>query len=245
MVAIMRILRGSLIKMKTVTLALSISVLVMAVQDTAAQVANSPASSALTQVSLLLEHYPAGSITSNDNAERALEEVAKERILVETDFTSQEQGCYLRFFTTFCLDKAKEQRRHALEQLRSIEIEANAFQRRSRVIERDRVLAEHLKEEELKSVQGILQQQEKEIAKKIEPQQDGSKFSVEKPVKIDVNRVAEHEAKEQRRQAEESANTKKRLDNIQAYEKKVKESEERQHEIAVKKQEKEAAKKAP
>lgn len=90
----------------------------------------------------LAERHPAGTIASVETAERALAEAAAARADIEAVFTTAKRACYPVFFTTACLDKAAEQRRTALAKLRPVEIEAEIFKRRARVIERDNDLAE-------------------------------------------------------------------------------------------------------
>ena len=85
---------------------------------------------------------PAGTIRSVANADAALRDVAQQRTLVEARYEQDRQDCAPVFFMTHCLDKAREQRRTAMVELRPVEVEANAFKRRARVEERDRILAE-------------------------------------------------------------------------------------------------------
>lgn len=91
---------------------------------------------------VLAQRYPAGSIGSLATAEQALEAVSKARAEIERVHAAEQRSCYPTFFTTSCLDKAAERRRQGLAILRPIEIEAEIFRRRARVIERDRELAE-------------------------------------------------------------------------------------------------------
>ena len=97
----------------------------------------------------LVRRHPPGAIDSVATADAALADVSRERALVEAEHARDEQACAPAFFMTRCLDSAKERRRAALARLRPIEIEANAFKRRDRVVERDRLLEEkRLKAEE-------------------------------------------------------------------------------------------------
>jgi colicin import membrane protein len=169
--------------------------------------------------SSLVERYPSGSIQSVEAADHAIEEVNQARSGVETQFAEDA---------------------HALAQLRPIEINANAFKRRDRVVERDKALAEKAAKEEAEAPQREQQQQEREaaLAKKSTTNESDPKAreNVEAKNRADYSkRVAEHEAKLQREKAEEAANAKKRAENIAAYEKKVREAEARQRAIAEKK----------
>jgi hypothetical protein len=91
---------------------------------------------------VLAQRYPAGSIDSPAKAEQALEAVSKARTEIELAHAAEQRSCYPTFFTTSCLDKAAERRRQGFANLRPIEIEAEIFRRRTRVIERDRELAD-------------------------------------------------------------------------------------------------------
>ncbi len=90
----------------------------------------------------IADHFPAGSINSVEQADRALKEAAAARAGIEASYSAGKADCYPAFFTTACLDKVAEQRRTALASLRPIEIEAEIFKRRARVIARDNDLAE-------------------------------------------------------------------------------------------------------
>lgn len=194
--------------------------------------------------------FPSGSIRSGETADQALAEVGKERARIEGRFADDERACYPKFFTSACLNAAKEQRRHALAQLRPVEVEANAFRRRSRVADRDKAIAEKQAGEAAEALNRAKLQENNssEAAKKNEdsthkPKQPAQTASSENGTAT-VNRSAEHQAKLQRLQAEEAANAQKRAANVAAYEKKVQQAAAREHEIAAKKAEKERERKA-
>lgn len=107
-----------------------------------------PAQGEKAPVPGMVERYPSGSILSLEAADTALTEMDKERKRVDAQYAQEQKDCYQKFFTTRCLDKAKEEHRAAIAQLRSIEVEANAFKRKARVAERDRVLEERRKQDE-------------------------------------------------------------------------------------------------
>jgi colicin import membrane protein len=183
----------------------------------------------------LLARYPAGSISSVEIADRALTEAASENSAIEARFAADERGCYSLFFANACRENARERRRLALTQVRPVEVEANAFKRRTRVVERDKALAEKRVQDERDMPLRLQKQQKRDEANS----QDA------KPVNTDRNkadagqRTAQHEARLKRLQAEDAANAQKRADNIAAYERKVKEAEARQREVEAKKVEKE------
>jgi len=80
--------------------------------------------------------YPGGSIDSVATADRALADVRAERPTIRRQLAVDERACYERFFTNLCLNSVEERERSALEQLRQVEIEANAFKRRERAGQR-------------------------------------------------------------------------------------------------------------
>lgn len=90
----------------------------------------------------LAARYHEGSIQSVELADQALEEVSAARKKLAPRFTEEEQACYDRFFTNRCLDDVEERQRLALQQLRRVEVEANAFKRRNKVERRDDRLKE-------------------------------------------------------------------------------------------------------
>ncbi len=95
--------------------------------------------------------------TSIEQAARKLEETRVERAAVEARYSASEQVCYAKFFVNNCLDEAKEKRRVALAYLRAVELEAQHFQRKSTADERDRQVAESLKEFEAEEVRRAAQ----------------------------------------------------------------------------------------
>lgn len=86
--------------------------------------------------------YPANTIDSVARATAALDDVARARLRVEAQLARDERACTSVFFTTRCLDQAREHRRAALAGLRPVEIEANTYKRRARVDERERAQAQ-------------------------------------------------------------------------------------------------------
>lgn len=101
-----------------------------------------PVRAAHAQWMTVMERYPAGSIHSEERADQALKDIELERRAIDARFAKSERACYDKFFATDCLQKAKDLRRDALARMRSIEIEANTFKRRSRAEEREKAAAE-------------------------------------------------------------------------------------------------------
>lgn len=81
-------------------------------------------------------------------ADARLEQVAQRRAAIEAGYSASEQVCYTKFFVNNCLDRAKENRRAELAAVRAVEIEAEHYKRKARVDERDRALAQALKQGE-------------------------------------------------------------------------------------------------
>ncbi len=106
--------------------------------------------SALTSLSVqaetleqaLVRRFPAGSIASVAVAREALASVDPARREAEQTFAAERARCYDKFFTSSCLSEVKDTRRLVLSSIRKVEVEANAFLRREKAAERDRVIAE-------------------------------------------------------------------------------------------------------
>lgn len=81
--------------------------------------------------------YHEGSIQSVEAADQALAEVRSAREKIAPQFAAEERACYDRFFVNLCLDDVEERKRSAVQQLRRVEVEANAFKRRDKVERRD------------------------------------------------------------------------------------------------------------
>lgn len=187
--------------------------------------------------------YPAGAISTNDNADQALADAALERTAVEQRYASEQKECYSRFFATACMEDAKERRRKALAAVRAVEVEANEFKRKARLTERDRALAERLADSDAKRVENEKRAQEAES----NPSQKHEHSAPSTPAaqtssRSSMNtsqRIGRQEAKMRRIQAEESAKAAKREENVAAYEKKQREAREHQKAIEKRKADKE------
>lgn len=187
----------------------------------------------------VVARYPSGSIHSVETAELALAEVGKERAQVEQRFAVEKNACFSRFFASSCEQDAKERRRAAIEKLKAVEVEANAFKRQARVDERDQALEE-------KRVQDEKDRQERMLQLEMNPRTPRAEASTKKN-ETDANRAAatvtdrkaQHEAKLKRIEADEAANAQKRAENTAAYQKKVQEAQARQKEVENRKAEKE------
>jgi len=165
-------------------------------------------------------------------ADAKVAEVAAGRAVVANEYAAAEAICYNKFFTTICLDKAKEKRRAALVSLRAIEIEANHFKREDEVARRDADLAERAR----KDAEDEAQRQAKPADiphTPGPPPKPASGPSV-------AQRIAEHDAKEQRQQADDAAKVGQRAANVAAFQRKQAETVKHQADLAAKKAVKEA-----
>lgn len=198
--------------------------------------------SASTELDNLLARYPAGSIHTTEDANRAGDDVRKMHALIDTQFTEEQKACYSKFFATACLNDAKERHRIAVARIRSIEIEVNKFKRLANVQAREKALAARKEREAAESVSRA-DETHPSMAASAPPLRTASS-----PVLQDQSngesRIAKHQREVRKKQAAEAEMAKQREKNIAAYEKKRKESEARQQAIAAKKLEKERAQKA-
>jgi len=162
-------------------------------------------------------------------ADARLASVALDRPRAEAAFANAEQHCYTRFMVNNCLDKAREQRRATLSRLRAIEIEAERFLRQAKVDERDRELAKAAAEFEAEQAR---------MAAAPPPVRAAAPLPSPSPAAnpaLARDRAAAQAAKLQNREAEKEAGAAKRAANLQAFEKRKRDSEQRQKEIAEKK----------
>lgn len=183
--------------------------------------------------------YPAGSIRSVEEADAALSAAAAERTAIEARYQAEEQACHPKFFTTSCIDQAKERRRVALSALRPVEIEANTFKRQARVIERDKDLAERLEKAER-------ERKEREVrAAAAEPRESAAPDAAarKEDAPAGPDRSERHAAKLRQQQSDDAAMAKKRAANVAAYEQKKREALQRQEKVARRKAEKEEKRK--
>ena len=190
------------------------------------------------------ERYPAGSIKSQETADRALEDVKQARANIEARFNAEQHTCYPTFFATSCLNKAKERRRVDLLTVRPIEVEANAYIRHARVIERDRRLAEKAAENEGKAIlQQVPAEGKTDDASTSAHEQNSVSKDAQRKARADARaeKIEKQAEKEKNLKANEAAEEEKRAANIKRYEEKVKESAARQKAILEKKAEKERA----
>jgi hypothetical protein len=167
---------------------------------------------------------------SVEQANATLEQVARERAVVNDEFAASERVCAARFFVNNCLDKAKEKRRAALAGLRAVEVEAQHFKRADSVAKRDADLAERARKDAEDQAQRAAHapREPKVVDDKPPAPPSGRKVA---------DREAEHAARLKREQAQEAADAGKRAANVEAFERKQVESGRRQAAVAKKKAE--------
>lgn len=178
---------------------------------------------------VLTSRYPPGSIQSSETADRALADVEQQRALLDQQYSAQKRECYAKFFATSCLDAAKAQHRVETAKLRQVEIEANAYIRSARVAERDRHLAERAADNAKNPPKPMAEPQPKAAAAQNEEQKELAA----------KQRADAHAAKLRKAAPDAAEEAKKRADSVAAYEKKIKDAEDRQRDVAKKKAEKE------
>ncbi|WP_051294087.1 hypothetical protein [Pseudoduganella violaceinigra] len=173
---------------------------------------------------------------SIEQADARLLQVKKDREAVEAEFSTSEALCYEKFFVNACLDKAKEQRRMRLAELRSVEVEASHFKRLNVVEVRDRELEDRAQKDAAEAAFNA--------ANPKPPKASPAARPLPKPAAVSVEqRQAEHDARERARLAREAADAPKHAAQAVEFERKKAESEKRQAEIKAKLAEKEEKRK--
>ena len=170
--------------------------------------------------------------TSVAQADARLERVAKERAAIEAQYAASETVCYAKFFVNNCLDAAKEKRRVALAYQAAVEDEAEYYRRKAAVDERDREVAQAVKQFEMEEARAAAQP-----APSVRPEVT---VPAVMPKPSMSARRATREERQARRAAKELAEAPQRAANARAFEERRLEVEQRKREVA----EKLAAKKA-
>jgi colicin import membrane protein len=160
------------------------------------------------------------------DADRKLALVVRERAQAEAQFAASEQVCYAKFLVNRCLDGLREQRRVTLAGLRAVEVEADHFKRKAKVEERDREIAK---------AEQDFQAAEAKMAAPPPPPRAVPAPAAPKAAPAKPDRAAEQAAKMKKLEAQDKAGAAKRAANVEAFEKRKRESEQRQREIAEKK----------
>lgn len=168
---------------------------------------------------------------SLEQADARLLQVKQDRESVEAEYSAAEQLCYEKFFVNNCIDKAKEQRRLRLAELRAVEVEASHFKRQNAVEVRDRELEDRAQKDAAEA--------EFKAAHPKPAKPDPDSKPLPKPAAKSLAQLqAEHDAKERERAAREAAQAPKRAANAAEFERKKADSEKRQAEVKAKMAEK-------
>jgi hypothetical protein len=210
-------------------------------QASAVEAAANPAD---YSVAPLLGRYPADSIQSESNAKSALKDVEDARGEIDARYELEQRACYPKFFTTRCLDQATERRRKDLADVRKIEVEANAYLRKAKVVERDRKLAEKAAQNESDAAQKAQQAQQHEAAvgEHLEQNQNsaaGKEAQRQKRAEDAARKREDYAEREQQRQANAAKDAEQREENVAKYNKKLKDAKARQADVAKKKAQRE------
>lgn len=235
--------RSILSSLTVLPLAIGLSFLVAsaAAQTSGTAPAASPAK---YSISPLLERYPNDSIQSEDAAQSALEDVDEARDRIEARYTVEQRACYPKFFTTACLDRAAEHRRKDLAAVRPIEVEANYYLRKAKVVARDRKLEEKATENETDATRRMEQGQQHDAAvqnKAVTDEHDAVSQEAQRQKRADdaARNRADYEMREQQRKARETQDAEQRAENVAKYNRKVQDAQARQQDVAKKKAERE------
>ncbi len=112
----------------------------------AAHALATPGSTELTQIANLSasldQKYAAGTISSAEQAELALQESNAAQLRLQSWYEQSERACHDTFFVNDCLSDVKQKRRQYIVALQRIALEAKALQRKLRIEQLDRELAQ-------------------------------------------------------------------------------------------------------
>jgi hypothetical protein len=176
----------------------------------------------------VVARYPSGSIQSVEVANQALQDVETQRNALDKKYAAEQHDCYAKFFATNCVDAAKERHRVGKEKVHKVEVEANAFIRSDRVVQRDKGLAEKRANESTNPPKPLADLPIKTTT----PQGDADR------AKDHQQRIADHDAKMKQLQQDQPGDAAQRAANVAAYNKKIQDAQERQADVAKKKEEK-------
>lgn len=165
-------------------------------------------------------------------ASRRLDEVRRERAAAEAEYAASEQVCHAKFFVNNCLEAAKEKRRSRLAVLRAVEVEAERYKRQATVDQRDREVAQAVKEFEIGEARMAA---EPPPAPRVLPERAAPAAKA-----MLKDRSGERAARQAERIAQEQADAPQRAAKAQAFEKRRLKAEQRKREIEAKVAEKAA-----
>jgi len=189
--------------------------------------------------------FPAGSIKSDEQAQKALDEAAEDRQAMDLRYILDQRACYPKFLVADCLEAARDRKRLAEKRIKQVEYEAKVFQRQATVDDRDRSLADQRAKDEQDAARRQQEQKDKEASSARKVEESNAK-NREVQQRIDQNkdvpadyRVRQHEAEVRRQQAEEAARAPERAANAAQRQRRIQEAEEHRLEVERKKAENE------
>ncbi len=91
---------------------------------------------------VIINFPSADPVTSVEQADQVLENVALAKAQINWRYQQKEQICYDKFFVNHCLLAARDERRTDLARVKQVEVAANYFKRRDQVEQMDRNLYE-------------------------------------------------------------------------------------------------------
>jgi len=158
----------------------------------------------------LSARFPAGSITTREQAEAALEAARQEQARLDKEFAARDAECYRKFLVNDCRETVRRERELARREVRRVELEAGDTRR----------LLDQQESEQRRAAQREAQERQREdrAAGAAQPKTG----SASKPLtdeQIERNR-AEYEAKQKahaERLAKEQADAGTRAQNAEAY----------------------------
>lgn len=188
----------------------------------------------------LFDRYPAGSIASVDTANTALDDTAKEHQRIDVELIRQQRICYAKFFVSSCLNKVQAEYRTESKKIKNIEIEANTYLRQARADDRDAALAEQ-SAQDLADAPRRAEEQKQNAAENARKVEDSKRSTADAEARAQAptlnpdQRIADHDKKMDEVRAKQAADAKMHDANVAAYNKKVKDAQDRQKEVADKK----------
>jgi membrane protein involved in colicin uptake len=193
----------------------------------------------------LFERYPAGGIDSVETANAALADTGRERARIDVELIRQQRVCYAKFFVSSCLNKVAAAHRAESKKLKNIEIEANTYLRQVRADDRDAALAEQRAKEIADAPRRAEEQRKNALENKRKVEESASRSAeaearAQEATPTPNQRIADHEQKMQQVRAKQEADARMHDANVAAYNKKMKDAQERQKEVADKKAQKAA-----
>lgn len=197
-----------------VALAMAALVLLVPGQDAAAA-ARVPAAADLAA------RFPAGSITTGEQARSALADAERADAAAQAEWRDAQERCAHVFFVTACRDQALKARRDVEREARRVRVEANAVERRI-----DTQARAQSKAEQAASVPTPEQRAEREAAARAEWQgrqqraldNAADRAQRERDAAQRKQELAQRVAEQQQRDAERAAQEPVRADNVRQFE---------------------------